>query len=377
MRKFLLSFLFLSLAMAGSACATTIPCAIRWDAWYGGSGTGAFANPQVQYALGVGRFQQRAPFFATPTSSSTIVINGNQQATMDQEIAYAKNANVKCWAFLWYSSTDGMQNAWNLYQTSTHKTDVNWCLNLALSVMQSSAVFATQIPAFVTYMQQSNYQTVSNGSTGGHPLLFLLFDSPGGFASGWGGSYATLAASITALNSALATAGLPTAYVVMQSAPSAANAATAGMSAISQYATIPSSVIAQTYASFDTAVQATWATAATAATAASIGMVPNAMVGRDSRARKVTPQGFAGTGIHAHFGESIYAQQPTAAELTSHLQAAVTFIGANAAVNPSQVTLIYAWDECDEFGCMMPTYNSANPASPNMTILNAVGAVTW
>lgn len=375
MRKILLSLVFILAATAANAATT--PCAIRWDAWYGGTGVGAFANPQVQYALGVNRFQQRAPFFAVPTSPSTIIINGNQQATMDAEISYSKNANVKCWAFLWYSSTDGMENAWNLYQTSAHKADVNWSLILQLSVMQSSTVFATQIPAFVTYMQQANYQTVSNGSTTGHPLLFLLFDSVGAFNSGWGGSYTTLAASITALNSALATAGLPTAYVVMQAAPSAANAATAGMSAISQYATLPTSAIAQTFPAFDTIVQATWATMATAASGAGIQMIPNAMDGRDSRPRKVTPQGFAGTGVHAHSGESLYVQTPTAAQLTSHLQSAVTFVGANATVNPSQVILIYSWDECDEFGCMIPTYNAANPAAPNMTLLNAVGAVTW
>jgi hypothetical protein len=64
-------------------------------------------------------------------------------------------------------------------------------------------------------------------------------------------------------------------------------------------------------------------------------------------------------------------------QLTTHLQAAVSFVVANPTSCASKAILIYSWDECDEFGCMIPSYNSANPAAPITTSLNAVGAVTW
>ena len=72
--------------------------AIRWDAWYGRNDVVS----EVERSLGPKKFHFRLPFFAQVVSDAEVRIDGDSQATMDQEIAYAVEAGLNYWAFVDY-----------------------------------------------------------------------------------------------------------------------------------------------------------------------------------------------------------------------------------------------------------------------------------
>lgn len=345
----------------------TIPGAIRWDAWYGSNGTDAQAtvNAQVSQALGPTVFQARSPWFGTPTSSFLMSINGNQQATMDAEINYAVGGGLKYWAYVMYDHQNppsSLMNAWALHQSSSIKNLMNWCMILQLGKLSAASMAANQA-AYVSYFQQANYQTVTISATV-RPLLYILFDTTVTF---------DLATAITNLRAATVAAGLGTPYIVaMNGTPSTAAGyvTTYGLDAISSYLGGTSGV-QQTWATFEATVETFWATMA--ATAKPI--VPICMVSRDQRPRLLHTATFESNKPNVNM--SVYATAPTSSELTAHLQAAVSYVVANPSACESKAIIIYSWDECDEFGGIIPSYNAANPAAPVTTALNAVGAVTW
>ncbi len=68
--------------------------AIRWDAWYGeGSATKA-----VEASLGQPKYHFRLPWFARVVGGDKVSINGDSQAIVEQEIAYAAKAGLNYWA---------------------------------------------------------------------------------------------------------------------------------------------------------------------------------------------------------------------------------------------------------------------------------------
>lgn len=358
----------------------TIPGAIRWDAWYGG-GTGSEGNVNTQECrtLGPAIFQSRAPWFATPVSPFLMTINGNTQAIMDAEITYAAAAGLRYWAYCWYGQetpVSPMQNAWALHQASSIKNNMNWCLNWQFGRIGGLSAFTANIPTYVGYFQQANYQTVT-ATTTLRPLVYCLI-SDTDLAAAWGNSWANVASAFTALRAACVTAGVGNPYIVFQygSAAQAATAASfvtqAGADAISQYATGGGgSTNVVTWPTFEASVEAFWA----AQVATTTPVVPLCMVGFDQRPRKITPSSALGTKPNVNLAN--YVVFPTPTQLTAHLQAAVSYVVANPTPCASKAILIYSWTECDEFGALIPSYNATNPAAPVTSALDAVAAVTW
>lgn len=362
----------------------TIPGAIRWDAWYGSVGSQGpgssedGVNGQVCNSLGPAQFQSRAPWFATPPNAYQNVINGNIQATMDAEITYAASAGLKYWAYCWYGQqtpNSPQQNAWNLHQSSSIKNNMNWCLLLQFSRIGNSTTWGNNISTYVGYMQQANYQTVTVAAVV-RPLLYVFIDNVATLTTNWGGSLTNLQTAFNALRTACTGAGLGTPYIVIMDGPvaTAATYATGTSSdAISNYGgggTI-SGPGGGTWASYETALEAYW----TSEAGAFATIVPPCQIADDSRPRKHTPPTFTG-GI-PHSGEDLYVVAPSGAQITAQLQAAVSYVVANPTIVPSKAIIIYSWDECDEFGGIIPSYNAANPAAPNTTVLTAVSNVVW
>lgn len=354
----------------------TIPGAIRWDAWYGGgTGTEGNVNTQVSRSLGPAIFQPRAPWFAKPMSPFLNSINGNQQATMDAEITYAAGAGLKYWAYVWYGQENPVSpfmNAWNLHQSSSIKNNMNWCLNWQFGRIGGLATFTANIPTYISYFQQSNYQTIT-AATSLRPLIYVLVGD-GDLAAAWGNSWTNVASAFTALRSACASASLGNPYIVLQY-PTASTAASfvslSGADAISSYTAGSSTINATPWATFEPTIETFWSTMAGTGTP----MVPICMDGFDQRPRKLHPPSF--TGFKPNVNIANYVVAPTASQLTAHLQAAVSFVVANPTPCASKAILIYAWNECDEFGGFVPGYNTTDPSIPITTALNAVGAVTW
>lgn len=358
--------LFLSLA---AQAASSIPCAIRWDPpWYGG-----VIQTTPEATLGPVVWQSRVPFFGTINSIYDIGLSGATQATMDAEISYAHTAKV-CWAFLWYGINDASTNGWKLFQSSSIKSQVNWVQMEQFGNITGAATFVSNTATYIGYFQQANYQEVISG----RPLWYIYLDSDYStyLATYWGGSAANFAASLATFRSAVIAAGVANPYVVIMSGTNAAQAASLGGDATSAY--IPNFGTQgqpSTWATTEATIETYWAQLTTAANASSIGMVPIAATGWDTRARVYNSVRFTLTPTHRHFGQSNYTVFPTANQLTVHLTAAVNYVVANPISDPSTAILIYAWNEHDEGGSVLdPTYSINGPV---LTILNAAAAVIW
>ena len=120
------------------------------------------------------------------------------------------------------------------------------------------------------------------------------------------------------------------------------------------------------YRDLDRQTRAYWRTLA----AAGVPIVPIAMVGWDTRARRAHPVPWERSESTAPPNLRQYYVLPEPAELGAHLQAAVDYIGRNARACPSQLLLIYSWDECDEGGGLIPTVED-----PSGSYLSAIARV--
>jgi hypothetical protein len=313
--------------------SNTIVGAIRWDAWH--HPTEDTIRTAVETSLGPPQYHWRLPFFATePTASSALIAGA--QADMDAEIDLAVRAGLNFWAFFWYgaASTNGMVTAWTYFQASARKNDINWCLYFSGITTLHSEV-ATNLANVVSYIQQRNYQTTADG----RPLIFVFDDS---------GSRTTTAADISALRSALASAGVKNPYIAFhQSTPDATVITTYGFDATTTYAPVSSVTGAQPFSALDTAARSKWAAQA----AQGVDVVPAFSMGWDRRPRVENPVPWetpSGT-----LSDYYYLVRST--DISTHVDACLSWVRANPTAAKANVVIGYAWNENDEGGWITPT----------------------
>lgn len=373
MKKLLLLALLLG-SHAAHASNGTIPCAIRWDAYYGATTGFSSVTSRTQMKLGLQAFQYRLPWFSTILNNYRVIIDGNHQSIVDQQITYAStNAHLSCWAFLYYKNDAEMNNALALYRTSSLKSSMKWTRMITLSNWTSSSNFASNFQTqLVSDFGDADYQKVLTT----RPVLWV-YDSATAINS-WGTSDATT--WVTNLRAAAATAGVGNPYIILMTSNAtdlATKAQAIGADSISNYIanSLPTQLPA-TFAQLDTAVQTFWAAQKTAASAHSVKMVPVVHMGWHPIPMGVQPTvGWISTYPHPRYGLLHYSAEPTAAEQTSLLTAAVNYVVANPTENDSKLILIYAWNEHMEGGTMIePEYGTGTPV---LTYTNAVGAVDW
>ena len=124
--------------------------------WLGGAPNSVGEGAQA--ALGPNQFHYRVPWYGTEVGSNTVTAYCTSQACEDQEIAYAKYVGLNYWAFDWYPSSSGLQEALDLYLSSTHTNDVNFSLIVDPDYIWTyNYATPTQLAA---YFAMGNYQTV-------------------------------------------------------------------------------------------------------------------------------------------------------------------------------------------------------------------------
>jgi hypothetical protein len=321
----------------------------------------------VDKSLGPREWHSRAPWFARPTASDSISIDGGQQTTLDAEIRYAVLARLQYWAFVWYGAQNPMQSAWRLYQSSKLRAQIKWCLLLQVSNQGSAKGFRSSSPEYIGYLRQSNYQTVLNG----RPLLYVLMDREKSVEA-WGG-YGGIASSLRDFRRDAQQSGAPDPYIVLLRAPpkSAAEAARAcAFDAISTYVPTMKPGYPITWEEQEHNVERVWQAYADTG----LPLVVNCVTGWDQRPRlakvqrQSQPRGLADTRYN-------YTIQPTASQVTAHLQLGVDYVVKHPKLCPSKALLIYSWDECDEGGnAIVPSYT---PKGPDTSIVDALRRVDW
>jgi hypothetical protein len=314
--------------------------AIRWDAWQENGDIQA----TVERTLGPSHWHYRLPFFARVTGSNSVAINGNTQAIMDQEINYAANAGIDYWAFCLYPDGIGMSHGLHLYLSSPRKRRINFALNLQGGWVAGEAEnWDAQVIRYVNYFKDPAYQKV----LGNRPLVFLFnqFARTSVFPDA-----AAVATAIHQLRAATTNAGLGNPYIVFQGWNAKNDCNTMqeyGLDAIGAYAVFTDAAIGTSYPSLAAKGHELWE----AGRATGANIVPIVTAGWDNRPRRETPTPWAA-------GSTNYTLPPTPAELARHLAEALDWTSRHrASTTPANAVLIYAWNENDEGGWLVPTLN--------------------
>lgn len=303
--------------------------AIRWDGNTGDlptftSPSGSYVGQQVERALGPNQYHFRLPFFGVETGADTVQTRELTQAVMDRDIVYAATAGIDYWAFVFYPDGSGMDTARNLYSSSAHKNEVNYCF------VASSQMPVSYFSTLVTKFAQSNYQKV----LGNRPLLYIF------------GSVSYTASDIANLRSMSVNAGLGTPYIVIMDFT--ANGATTevaniGADAISSYCSGAANGVP--YSSLVTSENSNWNTYK----ATGVKVVPWVTSGWDPRPRIDHPVTWT------TYAANSWCQTATPWQIASHLQEGLNWVDSNPTVADANTVIMYAWNEFDEGGWLCPT----------------------
>lgn len=320
--------------------------AIRWDAWHSSKGGPGLA---VEKSLGPLKWHYRLPFYANVISDNEVKIDGSSQEIMDKEIEYAHEAGLDYWAFVTYPPNSALSLGIQNYLASKKKNKINFCLIVELVRLGSRKNYQSNLKRYIEYMKDLSYQKVDNN----RPLMYLGFLSEDMIKTNWD-SIENLKSAIDELRLQAQNEGLENPYIViMDFDPSKGKKYTdaLGCDAISSYA-INAGQIEASYSELAAQAQSFWEKGKKAGA----NVVPIVTAGWDRRPRVENPVPWEKQGVTV-FETAIkkFYETPTPDELAAHLKSAVDWVKENPDVTPSKAIIIYAWNENDEGGWLVPT----------------------
>ena len=320
---------------------TAIPSlgAIYWDGWFVG-------NP-YQSELAPAAYQDRLPFYSTGYGTPKITVVNDSQAVMNQEILDAKKGGLSYFAFDWYSpatftGADAYNHGLYDYLSSPDKADLNFSLLLQADSIGSKANWRATAAVLVNMFKQPTYEKV----LGNRPLVYML--DPSLLTQTFGSNAATLAAMTTLRNASIA-AGLGSPYIVGQvgsAQEGVADIKTYGMDAIGSYENSPyenGQIADFPHSELSNADQLFWNQ--TASTGKNV--VPTITTGWDSRPR--WPGDVNGDAPGPYFTEA------TPTDVYNDVTTALNWTTTHQTSDTAQTVLMYAWNETDEGGWLVPT----------------------
>jgi hypothetical protein len=332
--------------------------AIRWDAW--------FAAGEYQRFLAPEQWHSRLPFYAT-VEAGNVVICSDTQETLDKEIEYASRAGLDYWAFVYYYPTswpgaDNYNYGLKLYLASRYKEHINFCLILQGWHLGPEQKWPETARYFAHLFAESTYQTVLDG----RPLVYMLYVPK--TIELFGGSGAAKQA-LGLLREETLKAGLKNPYLVAQVFDvneGSQYVQTLGFDAVGAYtsfgygarqiyplvATESSNDANETgsgypYESLVRVNRDFWETCREAG----LELVPTMNAGWDWRPRladKTTADRYKKYSDH-------WFSQPTPRQLAEHLDGALNWVVQNRMCVKAWSVLVYAWNESDEGGWLVPT----------------------
>lgn len=314
--------------------------AIRWDAWHGEQGVPGKA---VQVSLGPEKWHDRLPFFAEVLSDDRVRIDGSSQEVMDREIAYAAGAGLDYWAFVTYAADDPMSLGLKRYLSSSRRGRIRFCLITESHRWRDP----DYVKRLADLMSKPGYLTVLSG----RPVLYLGFLTPDRIRTDWGDGR-TLRSLIDGFRGSVKSrVGRNPYIVIMDFDPRRGKRCLdeLGCDAISSYATHGGGK-ARPYGELARHAEAFWDQCRS--TGAQV--VPIVMAGWDRRPRVEHPVPWE-KGQQLTPAPDQYYETPTPSELAEHASKALEWLRINRAGAPAGLALIYAWNENDEGGWLVPT----------------------
>ena len=329
-------------AAMGQAPAASRPLvgAIRWDAWHGDRGEPGKA---VQRSLGAKKWHDRLPFYAEVLDRGRVRIDASAQEVMDREIEYAARAGLDYWAFVTYPRDDPMSLGLQRYLSSRVRGKIGFCLVTECG-RWGDPKYVQRLAAL---MRERGYQTV----LAGRPLLYVGFITEDKLRQHWRGAKG-FRRVLDGLRQTAVRSGLKDPYVVIMDFSAAQGKRwldALGADAVSSYA-VSAGGKGAPYAHLARAAEAFWDRCR--ATGAQV--VPVVMAGWDRRPRVERPVPWEKSQRPGEGIEKFYLP-PQPAELAGHLRNALGWLQSNAASAAAQTALIYAWNENDEGGWLVPT----------------------
>jgi hypothetical protein len=333
--------------------------AIRWDAWFGPSDL-SDAGTEVEVSMGPNTWRSRLPFFGTEIDSDEVTVRGNSQATVDQEIVYARQAGLAYWAFVsyqpaTYTGSDYLTYGLHYYRQSANKRGLKYCL--ILQQLGSAAGWPTLCATYASLAAESDFFKV----LAGRPLFYFL-------SSATIGGVAITAADITTFRNAFTAAGVANPYLVAMSvvpSTAATNATALGMDAIGGYTWAESNGGTGLDGRNAAALATRLAAQRVLALATGKKVVPCVNEGWDKRPRFDNPPSW-----EPGLLPDIYYARPTATEFANNVRDTVDWVRLNRSTCEADTILVYAWNEIDEGGWMTPPL--APHGSEGTTRLDAV-----
>ena len=317
--------------------------AIRWDAWGGEVDYPNAPGSQTQRTLSASKYHHRLPWYAEVTGSDSVKIPLYTQELIDQEIKYSCEAGLDYWAFVMYEP-GGNSLARDLYLQSEIKNGIKWA-----ALIGASAYSFDYYPWMVSQFKEPNYQKTEDG----RPIVFERVEDAYDDME----NYLKIAST---LREEAKKQGVKEPYLVVMDASSKEIAKEFKPDAISSYSA--PGVDGQPF---------------TDMTANSIKLwdkwlgwcdqvVPMVTSGWDPNPRLDSPVTW-----YQGYGKNEWAQEGTAQEIAEHIAESIEW--NNKQKNPSDILLIYAWNENDEGGWLMPTWTSEG--KPDTSRIDAVRAV--
>ncbi|UCH33825.1 MAG: glycoside hydrolase family 99-like domain-containing protein [Armatimonadota bacterium] len=323
--------------------------AIRWDAWSG--------DNEWEKNLAPKQWRHRLPFYSRVISDKEVAVRADTQEVMDQEIAYAHAAGLDYWAYCYslHDPSDPTKGnyALGLHLASKRRDDVKFALILmAQGYWGPKDDFPQAIDAYVRLFREPNYQTVLEG----RPLVYIFYveKMPTYF-----GSEAAVREALDQLRRKSVAAGLKPPYIAAQVFNARVGAEyvdTMGFDAISAYASADFSHGTQEYPyrALADANRAFWESCK----ATGKRVIPIVSAGWDNRPRRRDPKRYQE--IYKSPPRGPWYTQPTPVELADNLRAAVEWNRQNPDCADANAVIIYAWNESDEGGWLVPTKAEGN-----------------
>jgi hypothetical protein len=309
--------------------------AIRWDAWFGVNST-TTVGQEVERSLSPPQWHYRLPFFAKEISPTEIQVRSNVQSVMDAEIRYASDAGIDYWAFVMYpisfpATTGGL----DLYFKSSHKHDIRFCMIV-------EHLDDDTVNRLVEYFKEESHQTVLRG----RPLVYLL-GPPSVIDPAWPDAKA----AVNNLRQRTLRAGIKNPYLVHLWGWSGAKEVidVLHLDAMSAYSLNFDDKSAP-YATLVKKTETKWDEWSKTGSR----VVPLVTAGWDRRPRVMNPVSWEGPPKRSDEIEYCYAP-PKPEELAGLLRDAIFWCARNSAAADANTILIYAWNEIDEGGWLVPS----------------------
>jgi len=312
----------------------TLVEAIRWEGWSDDTKWANNLKPE--------QWHYRLPFYAK-VSEGKFEVRSDNQEVMDQEIKYASDAGLDYWAFCY--SDDEIREKKKIGVSLLLSSPYRDRINFSVILLGGSKEWPGEVNHLISLFKEPTYQKI----LGGRPLVywFYLESFPETF-----GSAKAAQEAISYLRAEAVKAGLKPPYLVAMSPPNGGKDLDyLGFDAMSAYTKSEDSQTTERkeypYSQLAKINRDYWE----ACKATGKDVVPIVNTGWDARPR------WWDTELMKLYkgGERPWFAEATPSDIAANLRDAIEWNKGNPVAGKPNAVIIYAWNETDEGGWLVPT----------------------